>query len=300
MNNRYECGALILVFIGLGLAACSGSDTGADIEMHKKLAGELQENHLYYPAIEEYHQILQTPDLDNSRRANINYLIGKVYFDNIKDYEQAAAYYVRARALDPNGSFASEVAQNLVACLEKTGRVLDAKRELGSATAIDSTSHSADDLPVAKIDGQPIWRSELEAQIQQLPPAIQKQLLSREARLNYLKNYVGVELLYRAAQREHYESDPALQRQKELMIKKLIVQRFVEQKVMPQVAIDTADVRNFYLANKDTRYKGMPYDSAKAQAFMDYEGQKTESAYGEYIAKLASSSKLELLEQNIR
>jgi len=300
MKYRYLYTVLTSVGIGLSVLACSATDNSADVEMHKKLAGELQENHLYYPAIEEYHQILQTPGLDNARRANINFLIGKVYFDHIKDYEQAAAYYVRARALDPNGNFASEVAQNLVACLEKTGRVLDAKRELGSATAVDTTGHSPDDVPVAKIDGLPIWRSEIEAQIQQLPPTLQKQLLSREARLNYLKNYVGVELLYRAALREHYDSDPALQRQKELLIKKMIVQKFVEQKVMPEVSIDTVDVRNFYLANKDTRYKGMPYDSAKAQAFMDYEGQKAESAYSDYIARLAASSKVELLEQNVR
>lgn len=300
MKYRY----LYVVMIGIGAGflsgGCTKEDTGAEVEMHKTLAGELQENHLYYPAIEEYHQILQTPGLDKAKRANINYLIGKIYFDNIKDYEQAAAYYVRARALDPNASFAGEIAQNLVACLEKTGRVLDAKRELGSATSLDTTRRSPDDVPVAKIDGQPIWRSDIEAQIQQMPPALQKQMLSREARLNYIKNYVGVELLYRAAQRENYESDPAIQRQKEQLIKRLIVQKFVEQKIMPQVSIDTADARNFYLANKDTRYKGMPYDSAKAQAFMDYEGQKTESAYSDYIAKLAASSKVEMLEQNVR
>ena len=195
MNCRYIQAALLAATVGLGLLACSGPDTSAEVDLHKMLAGELQENHLYYSAIEEYHQILQSPGLDKSRRANLNFLIGKVFFENIKDYEQAAAYCVRARALDPGGSFAGEVAQNLVACLEKTGRVLDAKRELGSATAIDTTKHSSDDLPVARIDGQPIYRSEVEGQIQQLPPTIQKQLLSREARLNYLKNYVGVELL---------------------------------------------------------------------------------------------------------
>jgi tetratricopeptide (TPR) repeat protein len=162
MKFRQLYNAVTAVGLGLSVLACSTPDNGADMEMHKMLAGELQENHLYYPAIEEYHQILQTPGLDKARRANINFLIGKVYFDNIKDYEQAAAYFVRARALDPNGSFASEVAQNLVACLEKTGRLLDAKRELGSATAVDTTRRSPDDVPVAKIDGQPIWRSEIE------------------------------------------------------------------------------------------------------------------------------------------
>jgi tetratricopeptide (TPR) repeat protein len=300
---RYRCLLLSICLVGAIGAICScgaSQDNSGDMETHKMLAGELQENHLYPAAIEEYQSVLSSPGLDKTKRANINFLIGKIYFDNMKDYEKAAAYFVRARALDPNGSFISEVSQNLVVCLERSGRMLDAKRELGSATAVDTTAHSAGDVAVAKIDGQPVWRSELEAQIQQLPPSIQKQLLSRDARVQYLRNYVGVELLYRAAQREHMDADPTVQRQKDLLFKRMLVQKYVEDKVMPQVSIDTADVRNFYLANKDTRYKGMPYDSARAQAFMDYESQKTESAYGDYIQKLAAASKVEFLDQNVK
>ncbi len=282
------------------LAGCSGQDTSGSVELHTKLASELISNHLYSAAVQEYQAILVLPGVASEKLANVNFLIGRVYYENLKDYEQAAGYFVRAKTLDPAGSFVEEASKDLVACLERSGRVLDARRELGSATDIDTTAHPAGDLPVAKLDGRTIWRSEVEEQIQQLPPSIQKQLLNPEAKAKYLRNYVGVELLYSAACREKMDTDPTLIRQKDHLFKKLVVQKYVETRVMPGVSIDTADVRNFYLANKDTRYKGMPFDSARAQVFMDYESQKTESAYGEYLSKLASASHVEFLDQNLK
>lgn len=288
---------LLALFV---LSSCGQQDYSASVEMHTKLAAELQNNHLYAAAVEEYSEILELPGVESAKLANVNFLIGRLYFENLKDYEQAAGYFVRAKTLDPNGSFVEEASKNLVACLERSGRMLDARRELGSATNIDTTAQTAGDLPVAKLDGRTIWRSEVEEAIQQLPPSIQKQLLTQDARVAYLRNYVGVELLYDAAKREKMDADPKLTRQKEQVFKKLVVQRYVEERVMPGVSIDTADVRNFYMANKDTRYKGMPFDSARAQAFMDYESQKTESAYAQYIAKLATAAKVEFLDQNLK
>jgi hypothetical protein len=290
----------VSVAVVVMVAACGQQDQAGLVEMHTKLAAELQNNHLYYAAVQEYQEILDLPGLETNRRANLNFLIGRVLFENIKDYEQAAGYFVRARTLDQGGSFVEEASKNLIACLEKSGRMLDARRELGSATAIGSGPRVEGDVPLAKIDGRPIWRSEIEEQIQQLPPSIQKQLLSREARLGYLRNYVGVELLFEAAKREKMDTDPMIQRQRDALFKKLLVQKYVEQRVMPSVPIDTVDVRNFYLANKDSRYKGMPFDSARAQAFRDYENQKTESAYAQYLSQLAASSKVEFLEQNVK
>jgi tetratricopeptide (TPR) repeat protein len=283
-----------------GLIGCSQTDNSGLIDMHTKLAAELQNNHLYVAAVEEYGKILDLPGVEATKRANVNFLIGRLYFENLKDYEQAAGYFVRAKTLDPNGSFIEEAQKNLVACLERSGRMLDARRELSSAANLDTTAPAAGDLPVAKLDGRTIWRSEVEEAIQQLPPSIQKQLMSQDARMAYLRNYVGVELLYDAAKRERMDADPRLIRQKDQLFKKVVVQKYVEERVMPGISIDTADVRNFYLANKDTRYKGMPFDSARAAAIMDYESQKTESAYGQYIQKLAAAAKVEFLDQNLK
>ena len=82
--------------------------------------------------------------------------------------------------------------------------------------------------------------------------------------------------------------------------KRLLVEKFVVEKVMPEVKIDTLDVRNFYLANKDSRYDSAPYDSVKAQVFLDYQSDKANAAYSNYIAKLAEAEKVEFMDYNVK
>jgi len=280
-------------------------DKGSDdilesVARHKRLAGELRDNRLYSAAIEEYQKILDNEELDNKMRANINYLVAKIYYENLENYEKAAAYYVRARALDPEGSFIEEASRKLVESLEKMGHMLDAKRQLTSITDIDTVSRVKGDVVVARVGGVPVWLSEIEEQIQALPPDAQKQFLNREAKRQFVHNYVATELLYHAAIREDYGSDPEIKRQQRLLYKKLLVDKYVVDKVMPQIHIDTADVRNYYLAHKEKRYNNAPYDSVKASVFLDYQGEKAEAAFSDYISRLARIEKVEFLDHNVR
>jgi len=180
------------------------------------------------------------------------------------------------------------------------GHMLDAKRQLTSITDIDTVSRVKEDVVVARVGGVPVWLSEIEEQIQALPPDAQKQFLNREAKRQFVHNYVATELLYHAAIREDYGSDPEIKRQQRLLYKKLLVDKYVVDKVMPQIHIDTADVRNYYLAHKEKRYKNAPYDSVKASVFLDYQGEKTEAAFSDYISRLARIEKVEFLDHNVR
>lgn len=288
---------LALVFFTDG---CRKTDYDTVIERNKKMAGELRDNKLYNEAVEEYKAILSLEALDDRQRGNINYLIGKIYFEDLKDFEKAAAYYLRARDFDPEGSFMDEASRNLVASLEKLGHYLDAKREMGAVTDIQTQPADKNDVEVARIGGVPVWRSQIEQQLQNLPPDIQKQFMSREAKINFIQQYVGVELLYHAAVREGFDRDPEIVKKKDLILKQLLVEKFVLEKVMPEVKIDTMDVRNFYLAHKDNRYNKAPYDSVKAQVFLDYQSDKANAAYSNYIARLAQMEQVEFLDHNIK
>ena len=84
------------------------------------------------------------------------------------------------------------------------------------------------------------------------------------------------------------------------IFKQLLMNKYVLEKVMPEIRIDTMDVRNFYQANKDSRYNSAPYDSVKAQVFMDYQGEKAQQAFTEYIEQLAEKEHVEIFEQNVK
>ncbi|HWR81906.1 MAG TPA: hypothetical protein VN285_01240 [Candidatus Deferrimicrobium sp.] len=304
-NSSKTCSAVVLVLLtaaALNVVSC-GSQNGraADaVERHKRLAGELRDNKLYRAAIDEYQKILDNEALDDPTLANINYLIARIYFEDLQDYENAAAHYVRAKALDPQGSFVDEASRKLVASLEKMGRMIDARRQLAAVTDLDAEPQKEGDVAVARIGGVPVWRSEIEERIQSLPPELQQKFMTRETRLQFVRSYVGTELLYHAAVREDYGNDPAIKKQQNLLYKKLLVDKYVVDKVMPQIRIDSADVRNYYVAHQTDRYHDAPYDSVQATVFLDYQTEKMEAAFSDYIAQLAKVERVEFLDQNVK
>lgn len=291
------CG--VIACAGL-LISCGKVNYTAQIEMHKRVAGELVSNNLPLAAVAEYEKILAYDGVSDAERGSVNYLIARIYYDNLKDYQNAAAYYIRAKEYDPNGSFVAEASKNLVASLEKLGNVIDARRNLDAATNIDSKPADKNDVVVARVGGRDIWMSEIQNQIALLPPEVQSRLANREAKQQFVHQYVGAELLYNAAVREDYLAKPEIQKQREQLEKRLVVDRFVSEKVMPGIKIDTADIRNFYLANKDSLYNGAPLDSVRSNVYRDYQNQKAEAAYSEYIMRLAQAEKVEFLDQNVK
>ena len=282
------------------MASCTqGPDYAQLTEMRKKLAGELVNNRLYGAAIDEYQKILDLPGIDEKTRANVNYLIGKIYFENLKEYEQAAGYYVRANSLDPNGSFSATASKNLVASLERMGRMLDASRELSSLTSIDTTAPEPGDVKVAQIEDDPVWLSEVETAIQRLPVQVQQQYKSREAKVQFLRQYVATEMMYRAAIRAGYDDIPEIKEQYENTLRDLLVSRYITENVMPKERADSSDVLNYYLANKDSRYNGKDFGDVRAQVYQDYQNEKAMKAFNGYVDKLAQAEKVKFFDHNI-
>lgn len=290
---------MLLVFVvSVTCLSCGSTKNEARIQSRKNIAGELRDNKLYSAAIEEYQKILDD-DIAMNEQANINYLIARIYFEDLQNYEQAAAYYLRAKTLNPDASFETEASRNLVTSLERMGRMIDAKRQLEQMTEIDNAQPKEGDVPVAKVGGQTIWLSEVERQIQTLPPETQKQFQDVNAKRQFARQYVGSELLYRAAVREDMSNDPEIKKKEEMVHKSLMVEKYLLNKVIPEIKIDSLDVRNFYRANQ-SRYNNKPYDSVKAQVFLDYQNEKAQSAYSDYISKLAAIEKVEFLDHNIK
>ncbi|RKX19851.1 MAG: hypothetical protein DRP51_06695 [Candidatus Zixiibacteriota bacterium] len=278
----------------------NGSSSGNDYSTLKSLAGELADNNLYQAAIDEYKTVLDNPGLENETRANINYMIGRIYFDNLADYENAAACYIRARRLNPEGSFYDEAGRKLIACLEKMGRILDAKRELDKTVNIDSiyTEHEGETV-IAKIGDKPVFMSDIEENIQNLPPQMQEKFLSRESKLEALNGYIGVELIYRAAVREGYISNPEIVKLSERITKQAVVDSYLQEKVMKNVTIDDNDLHNYYLANKDDKYNGKEFEDVNEQVYRDYQAEKTRQAFQDYVNKLAAVENVQIFEEKI-
>jgi len=154
-RSLLDCAVSVVLLLGI-LVSCGNSDHAERVEDHKRLAAELKNNRLFEAAIEEYQMALESSSLSDQERASINYLIARVCYENIRDYENAAAYYVRAREYDPEGSFMGEASKNLVASLEKLGNLVDASRQLSAATDLVDQQADSGDVIVASIGGRSV------------------------------------------------------------------------------------------------------------------------------------------------
>lgn len=280
--------------------SCTRTDYSDAIARHKKLAGQLRDTKLYEAAVEEYGRLLDIEILDDTERANVNYLIGRIYFEDLQDYPKAAAYYVRAKAIDPDGSFVNQASRNLITALEKMGRMADAQRHLNAAANIDADSPDTGSVMVAKIGDDPIWLHEVERELQKLPPEAQREFTHKEGKIDFAHQYVAAELIYRAARREGYLDEPQIQRQLDDLRRRLLVDRYVTDKVMSQASVDSLDVRNYYQAHAEDRYQGQPYDSVRAQVFLDYSSEKAQVALDEYLGRLIKAERVEFYDANVK
>jgi len=294
--------SLVTMVLVVYLIFFQGRRSGDDqLKVEKELAGELADNNLYRAAVAEYKKVLDDNGLTNQERANINYLIGRIYFDNLHDYESAAAHYVMARSLNPEGSFFEEAGKNLIASMEKMGHIVDAKRELDKSVNIDSVAAAHEgEAMVAKIGNVPVYMSDLDNEIQNLPPEMQKQYLGREGKLKFLQQYIGLELMYRAAVREGLDNDPEVSKKIRLFEKQTMAEKYITENVMPEINIDSSDVLNYYRAHKSDKYGDKQYDEVKNQVFFDYQQDKAQQAFSDYVGKLAKAENVQVFEDNVR
>ena len=111
--------AIFLVYIGLAALYLYGSrgekSTAYKADELREYAGDLVNRALYEQAIESYKRYLDEFDIAPREQANINYIIADTYFDRVKDYENALAYYLKVKHLYPETSLMEEVNKKIVA-----------------------------------------------------------------------------------------------------------------------------------------------------------------------------------------
>lgn len=291
--------AVILVVAVMVYASLPERPEAEIVANAKKLAGELADNNLPEAAIEEYHKILDRAVLTDSERGAIHYLIGKLYFEDIGNYEKAAAHYIRARSLDEAGSYVTEAGKNLITCLERMGRRLDARRELDRQAGPEPDSGRAVGKLVAKVGGSDITLSDFNAAIQLLPPEMQQKLAGPGEKRKFLDQVIGRELIYHAALREGLDKDDRLQRELMELEKEYLVQFYTQEKIAPTVKPDTAELRMYFDANSE-KYGDAALEEIREQVTKDYLNYIGQKAINEYISTLLEAEPVQVFEENLK
>ncbi|MEZ5358468.1 MAG: hypothetical protein R3F48_06510 [Candidatus Zixiibacteriota bacterium] len=263
----------------------------------KRLAGELADNNLPQAAIDEYKRILEQVSLSRSERGAINYLIGKVYFEDIGDYEQAASYYIRARSLDENASYASEAGKNLITSLERLGRKLDARRELEAQASLEPDTTTG--KLVAIVGDKKITIADFNQAFDKLPKDIAAQYSTLQGKKELLSQIVGRELIFHAALREGFDRDADVTQALKDIEKDYLVRYYSQKKIAPSMKPDTSGLNLYYNANK-AAYGDKAFDDVRDKVTQDYMQYLSDKTVREYVDGLLQVEHVQTFEENLK
>ena len=201
---------ILIVFALISFLNCSNQNQpNVSGDKIREYANALYNRELYAQAVVEYQRYLDLYPVDEQQQANIHFIIGNIYFDRLYDYENALATYLKIKHVFPESAVQQQVDKRIVACLERLQRSTDAKQALDEAAILepDKLQPSHPGTVIAEIGDREITSGDLKYHIGQLPEYMQSQLNSKEAKLDFLKQYIATELFYDAAKRQELEDN---------------------------------------------------------------------------------------------
>ncbi|MCL5019313.1 MAG: hypothetical protein M1426_02395, partial [Patescibacteria group bacterium] len=249
---------LYITMITLTIWGCGeGNTPDISADQQRALANELDNRELYPQAIEEYKIYLEQYSISPEMRANILFTIAGIYFERLRDYQNAMAYYIRVKNLYPGSKIINEVNKQIIACLERMDKSSDAAQALREATNLDK-SQVPENKPgevVAVIGDRKITQGDLDLELdrtlKRIPPQMRPKDLSRDQKIDFLKQFLTIELLYNTAKRK------GLDKEKEIIDgtfeakKMLMAEMLRQQELSDKVKVANTDIELYYEKHKD-------------------------------------------------
>lgn len=273
-------------------------------------ANALYNRQLYQQAVNEYNYYLDNYDVEGSEAANVNYIIGDIYFERIHDYENALTYYLKIKHLYPESTLMEEVNKKIVASLERLERSTDAQQAL-EETALLDPSQARESRPgavIAKIGRREITTGDLEYEISQLPPYMKSQVTGKKDKLEFLKQYIATELLFDTARRKGLDKDKEVISATFQAKKNFMVQKLLEEEVSQEVDIDESDVELYYKAHEEKYAKKdesgnvvemRPFSEVRTQVMQDLVREKQKEAYERLVQRMMRAEAVEIYEDRL-
>ena len=292
-------GILLIVSVLIFFQVKGASETKLDLSRQQELASNLLDAKLFTQAVAEYQRLLNLSGLDKKKQTNINYIIGNIYLNEMNDYENAAARFVTAKFLDPEGELKDKINKNLVICYDRMGRSLEAQKELDRSTNLEQTgTEKKGGAVVARIGDREITLTELEEEIEKLPPSVQTQFKDKAGKIKFLQNYISSELLYHTAIRKGLDKDKeveegVLQVQKQIMINKLL-----SQEIPQDFPVSENDINLYYQAHKE-EFKDKKLDEVKSQIESELKKMKQQEAYGNLVSRMMEAEKVRIFDDQL-
>ncbi len=219
----------------------------------RQLAIELYNNELYPQAINQYMEYMESSNLSDKQRSNIHYLVGNIYMDRLKDYQNALAQYIMAKHFLKGDTLRKKINQRIVECLERLQRSLDAQNVLEAETSLEETKPDLGErkgVVVATIGDRKITMGDLQHELQKMPQSLQKEYEKPGGMRRLLDEYIASELLYNTAKRKGLDRDKDIIAATFDFKKAMMAQKLIQQELSEKIEITEDDVELYYKANR--------------------------------------------------
>ncbi|KPL00485.1 MAG: hypothetical protein AMJ91_04560 [candidate division Zixibacteria bacterium SM23_73_3] len=288
---------VLLIFCALIYVEVRGvTESKLDFSQQQDLAAELEDSKLYAQAVTEYQRLLDLGGLDKKRQANINYILGKIYLNHLNDYQNAAARFIRAKLLDPESELKDKINKGLVICFERMGRSLEAQKQLEKSTDLNQTrTEKGGGAIVARIGDREITMTELEEQIERLPPSVQTEFKDKESKLKFLQSYVGSELLYHTALRRGLDKDKDVEEGIFQFRKQMMINRLLSEEIPQDIEISESEIKLYYDAHKE-QFKDKNLNEVRSQIESELKKVKQDEAYNKLIKGMMQAEKVKIFD----
>lgn len=244
---------IIIILLGtvifLQVKKPSGTAVAWAPDKQREYANKLKAEGLNKEAIAEYEKYLGAFQSDPETQANIYYTIGKIS-EEIGEYEKALAYFYKVELIFPETKIKQELGEHIIACLEKTGRGLDAQRALENRTALEPQKEEGGKV-IARIGKEQITDTQLNKELEKLPEWMKEEYKKPEKKMEFLKQYIAMELLTRKAKRLGYDKDPDIRLKLDDVLKELMIQKLLEKELTEKIKITPDQIELYYKANKN-------------------------------------------------
>ncbi len=306
-------GMILVIVLGMILLGnCSRSfEPNMTKEQARNYANELYNRQLFKQSAAEYERYLNNYKLDDTEQANISYTIGDIYFERLKDYENALTYYIRVKYFHPTEDLRRQVDQKIVACLERLERSEDAAQTLKETTSLDvqAVPTKRPGAVVARIGSREITQGDIDFELNQLPPSIRSQYNTKDKKLEFLNQYILTELLYKSAQNMGLDKEPDVIEAAFQAKKSIMVQKYLQDQIRNEIKIDPADVELYYRANKEKYIekdkngnviREKPFEEVQQQVVQDLFIERQQEIYKRVVERLMRAEGVQIFEDVLK
>ncbi|MEI7905671.1 MAG: hypothetical protein WCI43_09725 [Candidatus Firestonebacteria bacterium] len=292
----------LVSILSVFLASCSGGGAtlSLGIDKQKEYANELKQQGLFAQSIAEFKKLQEQGGLSKKEQANISYVIGKIYMENLNDYQNALAEFIKVKVVLPESDLTREVNTRTIECLERLGKPLDAQRAMEKFSTLNKKPEMPKGTVVAVLRNRKITREDLDNEIRKLPAYVQELYKEDSKKPEFLRQYIATELLYDSAKRKNYENDKEIIEKSFEAKKSFMVQKLFEEEIRSKFRISESDVKNYYEArkkeyvekDKDNKEKQKTYEEVKEKVARDYSMMKQQELYMQLIEQLLRAEKV--------